>query len=222
MTLRLLPSTIDSWPDPACTQLLLKNLVDCVSELQTNNDYMVTQLTAMRALVNQERAASLYACLGNPGFAISTNFDVKNANAISYINGGTVKTLGANTNFDTGTTKTCTGSKYQAAVLSVDASGTGIVTWAPTAVYNSEAAAIAALTGPGAATETVLGYFTIQAHASGFTAGTDALTTGSGGNVCTATTYYNSINPNTLQIAAALSGTLPAATAQTGITVNKG
>ena len=46
---------------------------------------------------------------------------------------------------------------------------------------------------------------TVQAHASGFTAGTDALNGGTGGNVAAATTYYNSINPNSLILGSAVS-----------------
>lgn len=165
-----------------------------------------TAMDELKALLNQSRTARLYGIYGNPGFAIDTNFDVKNATAIFYTNGGTMKTLSANTNFDTGTTKTVTGSLYSAALLTVVAAGTGLVTWAASS-YASEALAIAALPAP-AATDTPLGYFSIQAHASGFTAGTDALTTGAGGNVCTATTYYNNVNPNAQVLGAAASNTL--------------
>lgn len=166
---------------------------------------IANDLSAAAALVTQLRTHALYRALGNPGFAINTNFDVKNANAISYVNGGTLKTLAANTNFDTGTAAVIAASKFGAALLSVDATGTGVVTWftAAGAGYATEALAIAAITA-GAATETPLGYFTVQAHASGFTAGTDALTTGAGGNVATATTYYNSVNPNSVYIGAAV------------------
>ena len=102
----------------------------------------------------------------------------------------------------------------------MNSSGTAVLTWANAAgaaSYATEAAAIAALAAP-AATDTVLGYVTVQANSGTWTPGTDALTTGTGGTAATATTYYNSCNPNSLMITA----TLPAATAQTGITVNKG
>jgi hypothetical protein len=164
----------------------------------------------------------LYGALGNPTFAIDTNFDVKNTEPISYLNGGTLKTLADNTNFDTGTAKTITGAKWGAAMLTVNSSGTGVVTWASGAGYDSEALAIAGLAAP-AATDTVLGYVTVLAHASGFTAGTDALASGAGGNVATTTNYYNSINPNTLMLGAAVSTSAPAAlTNSTAITLNKG
>lgn len=187
----------------------LQNVRDLVNELQTNHGTFVTGVNAIQALLNQMRQALLYGALANPGFAISSNFDVKNANAISYTNGGTLKTLSANTNFDTGTVKTITGSKWAAAMLTVNNSGTAVLTWTTGGAYNSEALAIAALAAP-AATDTVLGYVTVNAHASGYTAGTDALTTGTGGNVATATNYYNAINPNTLMVGAALSGSAPA------------
>lgn len=164
-------------------------------------------ITENRALVTQLRKTQLYNAMGNPGFVIDTNFDVKNGTAFFYTNNGTLKTFAANGNFDTGTAKTVTAALFNAALLSVSAAGAGVVTWASAAGYASEALAIAALPA-AAATETACGYFTIQAHASGFTAGTDALTTGTGGNVATATTYYNNINGNAAQIAAASSETL--------------
>lgn len=168
-----------------------------------NQGDLVALLQNITNLLNQIRQLELYFSLGNPAFAISTNFDVKNANAISYSNNGTLKTLNANTNFDTGTSKTITGSLWGAALLSVNSSGSAVLTWA-TGSYATEALAIAALAAP-ASTDTVLGYVTVQAHASGFTAGTDALTTGTGGNVAAATNYYNSVNPNALLLGSAVS-----------------
>ena len=185
----------------------MRNVQTLLNEVVGDRSAMDGLDVNVKALLNQMRKNALYNVFGNPGFAIDTNFDVKNATAVYYTNGGTLKTLGANTNFDTGTAKTVTASLFNAAILSVNSSGTGVVTWASAAGYASEALAIAALPAC-AATETAIGYFTIQAHASGFTAGTDALATGSGGNVAAATTYYNSINANATQIGAALSDTL--------------
>ena len=161
-----------------------------------------------KALINQLRNYQLYAPLGNPGFAISTNFDVKNANAITYLNGGTLKTLSANTNFDTGTTATINTTKWNAALLTVNSSGTAVLTWAVASASTlaSEALAIAALAAP-AATDTVLGYVTVQAAGSTWTPGTDALTTGTGGTAANATNYYNLINPNAALFGAAASET---------------
>lgn len=166
-----------------------------------------TAINELKALVNQLRTGFLYDCLGNPGFVISTNFDVKNGNAVSYLNGGTLKTLSANTNFDTGTAKTIATTKWAAAMLTVNSSGTAVLTWTTATDFASEALAIAALAAP-AATDTVLGYVTVQAAGSTWTAGTDALQGGTGGTAATTTNYYNSINPNTLMIGAAASETL--------------
>lgn len=180
-----------------------------VEELHDDHATFKTVVDDIKTLLNQIRTSQLYAALGNPTFAIDTNFDVKSTEPISYLNGGTLKTLADNTSFDTGTSKTITGSNWGAAMLTVNSSGTGVVTWASGGGYASEALAIAGLAAP-AATDTVLGYVTVQAHASGFTAGTDALTTGTGGNVATATNYYNNINPNAVVIGAAVSSSSPA------------
>jgi len=183
-----------------------------IIELHADHDTNQTHMTNLKTLLNQMRQAALYNTLGNPGFVIDTNFDIKNGTAVYYTNGGTLKTLAANTNFNTGTTKTIAGSQWAAAVLSVDASGNGVVTWTATAA--SEAAAIA-LIAVATATETPMGYATVQAHASGFTAGTDALQGGTGGNVATTTNYYNTINANAVQIGAAVSTSSEAALAAT-------
>lgn len=180
----------------------------CVDGIETLIEELHDDHATFKTIVDQLRSAQLYNAFGNPGFAIDTNFDVKNATAVYYTNGGTLKTLAANTSFDTGTSKTITGSQWSAATLSVNSSGTGVVTWAASS-YASEAAAIAALVAVPA-TNTPLGYVTVNAHASGFTAGTDALTTGTGGNVATATNYYNSINPNAVQIGSGAPATLTA------------
>jgi hypothetical protein len=193
------------------------------NELRTDHAATRTADLSQTALINQIRQATLYGALGNPGFVIDTNFDVKNGNAISYTNGGTLKTLTANTSFDTGTTKTITGGKWGAAMLTATSAAAALVTWASGAGYDSEALAIAGLAAP-TETDTVLGYLTVHAHASGFTAGTDALTTGTGGNVAQATNYYNSINPNSLMIGAAVSDSPPATLTAPAVTqqVQKG
>lgn len=180
-----------------------------IEELHDDHATFKTVVDAEKTLLNQARTHILYGVFGNPTFAIDTNFDVKSTEIVYYANGGTLKTLADNTNFDTGTAKTITGAKWGAAMLTVNSSGTGVVTWAAAAAYDSEALAIAALAAP-AATDTVMGYVTVLAHASGFTAGTDALQGGTGGNVATTTNYYNEINPNTLMIGAAVSSSAPA------------
>ena len=196
--------------DHATTKTTLDAARTAIIELIDDHDTNQTHMTNLKTLLNQGRQVFLYGVSGNPGFAIDTNFDIKNGTAVYYTNGGTLKTLAANTNFNTGTAKTIASSQWAAAVLSVDASGNGVVTW--TADAASEAAAIALIAAP-TATETLMGYATVQAHASGFTAGTDALATGTGGNVATTTTYYNTINANTVMIGAAVSTSSEAALA---------
>jgi hypothetical protein len=159
------------------------------AQSDTNNSALLTMQTAI--------ASARYRAYGDPGFVISTNFDVKNANAISYTNGGTLKTLSANTSFATGTAAIIATVKWGAAMLSVNASGTAVVTWYTSAGagYATEAAAIAALAAVDA-TDTPLGYITVLAAGSTWTAGTDALQGGTGGTPATTTNYYNSIDPN--------------------------
>lgn len=182
-----------------------------VEELHDDHATFKSVVDDLKARLNQMYRLTNYAVLGNPTFAIDTNFDVKSTEPISYLNGGTLKTLADNANFDTGTAATIATVKWGAAVLSVNSGGTGVVTWAAgaPATYASEAAAIAALTDPGA-TDTVMGYVTVLAAGSTWTAGTDALTGGTGGTPATTTNYYNAINPNSLLLGAAVSTSAPA------------
>jgi hypothetical protein len=131
-----------------------------------------------------------YHVLGPPNFEISTNFDIQNGDAFNYVNGGTVKTLATDQAFDTGTTKVISADKWSSALLSISAAGTCTVTWAASS-YTTEALAIAAL--PSLPTgHTPLGYATVKtASGETWTAGTDALQGGSGGNPSSDTNYYN-------------------------------
>ena len=206
--------------DHATTKVTLDQLELLAEELAADHATFVTGVTALETLLNQIRFSQLYQSLGNPTFAIDTNFDVKSTEPISYLNGGTLKTLADNANFDTGTAAAIATTQWGAAMLSVNSSGTGVVTWftAAGAGYASEAAAIAAMT-IGAATDTPLGYVTVLAAGATWTAGTDALTGGTGGTVATTTNYYNSINANTLYIGAAVASAAPATlSATTAIT----
>lgn len=138
-----------------------------------------------------------YGTFDNPGFAIVSNFDIKNGNAVTYSIANVLKTLSANTTFDTGTAATITANLWGIGILTYDGS-TATVTWATTSAamgYASEANAKAALgtlsTLVPASGFASLGYFTVQAGASLWTAGTDALATGTGGTPANATNYYN-------------------------------
>ena len=218
--------------DHATNKTTIDESRTAILELIDDHDTNQTHLLNIKTLLNQIRQTQLYCCLGNPTLAIDTNFDIKTTEPISYLNGGTLKTLADNFNFDTGTSKTIASSQWAAAVLSVAASGSAVVTWTATAA--SEAAAIA-LIALATATETPVGYVTVNAHASGFTAGTDALAGGTGGNVATATNYYNTINANAIQVGAAVSTSAESALAAgdptasaatltnaTDLTLNKG
>lgn len=125
------------------------------------------------------------------GFAISSNFDVANANAIGYKAAGVSVTLSASTVADTGTSKTIAADQWAGMLISGSSGGTLTGTW--TADAASEAAAITlvkALTVPQG--EVPLGYITVQTAASNtWTAGTDALQGGTGGNPSADTNYYN-------------------------------
>lgn len=190
-------------PAGGATRSAIASLNSVITDLET----LRAALGGANTLINQLRYAALYNTMGNPGFQIRSNFDVQNATAFFYTNGGTLKTMAATQAWDTGTTKTVTANLFMAALLTVTSGAANVVTYAATAGYASEALAIAALPAAPNATDTVVGYFTFQAGASLWTAGTDALASGTGGTPAAATTYYNSINPNSAQIGAALTTT---------------
>ena len=186
-------------------QLFQASKRSTTAETTVEHNKAVTDLDALNTLVTQLRTHSLYSALGNPGFQISSNFDIQNANAFSYTNGGTLKSVAATQVWDTGTTATVPATKWAAFLLSLDSAGSRVCTafTNSSAGYNSEALAIAALTA-AAATNTVVGYVTLQAGAATWTAGTSALAGGTGGTPATTTNYYNSVNPNNLYVGSAV------------------
>lgn len=190
---------------------VVNDIVASVNEQRTDHATFKTVVDDLKTLVNNLRSAMLNGALGNPGFAISTNFDVLNANAISYTNAGTLKTLAANTNFDTGTAQIIAINKWSAALLSVSAAGAATVTWSATLNADDEATAIAALPALPA-NHTPLGYVTVLTGAGvTWTAGTDALQGGTGGTASADTNYYNAINPAVATIiTAAVASSSPA------------
>jgi len=186
-------------------------ILAAVDELYDDHATFRTVVGDLKTLLNQLRSHALNQALGNPGFTIVSNFDVKNDNAISYLNGGTLKTLAANQTFDTGTSQVIVADKWSAALLSLDASGNPVLTWAATLNAASEAAAIAVLPALPA-NNTPLGYVTVKtASGQTWTAGTDALQGGTGGNPASTTNYYNSVSPNAAIVGAAVSSSAPAA-----------
>jgi len=142
------------------------------------------------ALVARLAASDGAFVLGNPGFAIDTNFDVKNVNAFDIVSGGLLYTISADTSFDTGTTKVITADSWAAALLSVDSDGTAYLQWAAEAA--TEADAIAMLDGITPTGDVVVGYVTVLTDSGvTWTAGTDALEGGTGGGPSDDTNYYN-------------------------------
>ena len=116
-------------------------------------------------------------------------------------------TVAAGVTWDTGTTKDIAIDQWAAALLSIDIDGTtAYLQW--TADAANEAAAIALLGGITPTGDVVAGYGTVQTKAGvSWLAGTDALETGTGGDVALSTNYYNHINPDASLIGAAVATT---------------
>lgn len=135
--------------------------------------------------------SSLPSWENSPTFAVSSNFDVKVSNQVTYLVDGVQYTLAANTVFDTGTSEALAADKWGVAILSVDSSGTTYVDWAGVD-YASENAAKRGLLAVGEISgDVVLGYMTVKTGVgTTWTAGTDALEGGTGGNPSSDTNYY--------------------------------
>src|SRR5262245_61932250 len=113
--------------------LLVTKSFDNAGEAKTSQA-LTSYGGAMRdAIVQFNRLVNFQAnrTYQNPGFAIDTNFDVKNANAITYAVSGVLKTLSANTSFDTGTAATITANLFGIFILTHNGT-TATVTWATT------------------------------------------------------------------------------------------
>lgn len=164
-------------------------------------DELAGAANKVERLTTELRTYLLNHPLGNPGFAINSNFDIANANAIDYVAGGLLKTLSATTNFDTGTSKTIATDQWAAAILSVDADGTTHVDWGADAA--DESSALAALSDVTVSGDVVLGSVAVQtASGQDWVAGTDALQGGTGGNPAQTTNYYDDVNPDDTVIGA--------------------
>lgn len=154
--------------------------------------------TTVQALKGQDVEVREFAVsdgrfvLGNAGLAILSNFDVQNANAFDVVVGGLVFTVASGRTFDTGSSKVITADKWSAALLSVSSGGTASLVWTAGSAFNTEALAIASLQGVTPGQAVVVGYVTVKTGAGvTWTAGTDALKTGTGGTPATETNYYN-------------------------------
>jgi len=208
--------------DHATTKVTVDELETLVEELGADHATFKTVVDDLKTLVNNMRTylAGDRLFSGNPALAIDTNFDVQAAAACVVSIDGVLKSVAATTTCDTGTTATFPQGTWGIFLVSCDDTDSLNATWDDNsqAGHASEAAAIAAL--PAApASQAPVGYVTVQAHASNsFTAGTDALQGGTGGNASPDTNYYNLADPAST-ISAAVSSSAPATlSASTAIT----
>jgi len=162
------------------------------------------------------------------GLAISTNFDVANATAIDYRIAGTRFSLAASTVCDTGTTAAIATTKWGIMLISATKTGTLVGTWATNAGVGYADEATAKLAIPALPdNQAQIGYITVKAAAATWTAGTDALTTGTGGTVANTTTYYNTTwlattTWATIGVTKVLDGTTVSTTTANGIFMRDG
>lgn len=183
------------------------DIVRLLSNTKTLTDSLTTQVNALRSYILGNRLVA-----GLPGLARSTNFDVATGAILYLAFAGVLKTIASGAVADTGTAATFPATKWGIFKVSAASTGTLTATWATgvaAAGYASEALAVAALPATPAG-EVSLGYVTVQAHATqAFIAGTDALASGTGGNVAAATNYTNAtaLDPASA-IPAALTDTL--------------
>lgn len=178
--------------DQASKYALLANTVDLVNEIQTDHDADTTWGTDMKTLLNllQHRSQNFILSV-SPVLAIDTNFDVKNTEVTVFVAGGVVYSLTDNTSCDTGTTKTIATTKWGAFIVEAADATHLTATWAASD-YATEALALAAAKALTPTTaKCCMGFVTVQAAGSTWTAGTDALATGSGGTAANATNYYS-------------------------------
>lgn len=212
---------------PAELTLILNAIDTEIDALRTLANELRTDHATTRSvdgdqttLANNLRSWSLSFPLGNPNFAISSNFDIQNGSAFSYCVGGVLYSQAANQTFDTGTAATFAAGKWGIGLISITHTGGETITWDTNegAGFDSEALAIAALPSLPGPTHCPLGYVTVQAHAANtFTAGTDALQGGTGGNASPDTNYYNMIDALGL-LADAISSSPPAALSAPAVT----
>jgi hypothetical protein len=194
--------------DQASMYAWFANATDLINELKADHATYKTTIDDQKTLINllQHRSQN-FILHTSPALAIDTNFDVKNTETTVFVAGSVVYTLTDNTSCDTGTTKTITASLWGAFAVEASNATTLAANWA-SGSYASEALALAAAKAlTPTANKCVIGFVTVNAHGSGFTAGTDALTTGTGGNVATATNYYSQAVP----VFTAVSSSSPAA-----------
>ena len=171
------------------------NLVPYVVAGGAAGDITVTGISVkdrLAAVIDLGSAATLpTGPLGPANFEIDTNFDIQNGDAFDMIVAGVPVTIATDQNFDTGAAASTSADTWIAAILSIDADGTTHVDYG-VAGYGSEALAIGSLASVVASGDVTLGYVTIKTGVGNtWTAGTDALQGGAGGNASSDTNYYN-------------------------------
>ncbi len=185
-------------------QILKSILTDLESIKSVVNTNQIVA-TEVKGLANAIREWTQAYPLAAADLAIDTNFDVQNNTAIEYQIAGEIYDLSVNTTADTGTDKHADAGKWAVALITVDTGGNLTATWADNgeAGYDSEADAVEMMPSVPA-DECPIGYVTIQASAGNtWTAGTDALQGGAGGNAAQTTNYYNNVDAANTIVSAA-------------------
>lgn len=186
-------------------------LIALANELRTDHGTSKTVVTDLKTLVNALRTQELNRCVTSPNFEIDTNFDIKNGDAFDIIVGGILVTIATDQNFDTGTgEQIATDAYFAAAILSIDLGGTTHVDWGAEAV--DAATALTNLDVVTAAGDVICGTVVVEAKggaAENWVAGTDALTTGTGGDVANSTVYANDQYVGDAVMGAAVSTSAP-------------
>jgi len=201
--------------DHATSKVTVDQLETLIEELGADHATFKTVVDALKTATNKAAyQANNYYVATSPALAIDTNFDVKNTETTTFVAAGVYYTLTDNTSCDTGTTKTIAASQWGAFMVEAVNASTLTCTWAA-ADYASEALALAAAKALTPSVGAVIGFVTVNAHASGYTAGTDALTTGTGGNIATATNYKDLATNLIVQVSSSAPATLSATTSIT-------
>ncbi len=187
-------------------------LIKMANELRTDHGTSKTVVTDIKTLVNALRTQELTRCVTPPNFEIDTNYDIKNGDAFEIIVGGVLVTIATDQNFDTGTAEQIsTDAYFAAAILSIDLNATTHVDWGAEAVDAATALAnLGVITASGAV---VCGTVVVEAKGGvgeTWTGASDALTTGTGGNVANSTVYANNQHVGDAVIGAAVGTSAPA------------
>lgn len=170
--------------------MAVRTLPDSAAANVANNPKSL--LWTLAEIINDLVAAERTRCITPPNFEISTNFDVQNGDAFSIMVDGVQVLVATDQVFDTGTaTVIATNAYWACGILSIDVDGTTTyVDWGAEA--STEALALANLAAVTPSGDVVCGYVAVQAAAGqDWVAGTDALETGTGGQVSQDTNYYN-------------------------------